>query len=202
MIPEDLAAGGERAAVDEYPAHEASDVVLRSGSTLRLRPVRPDDWSALADFQRRLPRESVYFRFFGAAEAGPALAHAAAGADYRDRFGYVGDAAGRIVAAAHYRRSASDPALADVTFAVEPALQGQGIGTRLLERLAEIARGRGIATFEALAPGPNPRMLDVFVNCGFPMQQRARPDGDRIVVSLTPTPTFEELSADRSERAA
>ena len=89
----------------DYPAHEASDVVLRSGSTLRLRPVRPEDWSALLEFQRRLPPDSVYFRFFGAAAATPDLARAAAESDYRDRFGYVGDAAGRIVAAAHYRRT-------------------------------------------------------------------------------------------------
>src|SRR5262249_23880281 len=95
-----------------------------------------------------------------------------------------------------------DPSLAEVTFAVEPALQGQGIGTRLLERMDEIARARGIATFEALAPGPNPRMLDVFANCGFAMERRARPDGDRIVASLAVTPASEERAADRSEHAA
>ncbi len=202
MTPEMPDARAERTPPDEYPAHEASDVVLRSGSTLRLRPVRAEDAPALFEFQKRLPSDSVYFRFFDAAGASPASAQAAVEADYRDRFGYVGDAAGRIVAAAHYRRTAADPTVADVTFAVEPALQGQGVGTRLLERLAEIARGRGIATFEALAPGPNPRMLDVFVNCGFPMERRARPDGDRIVVALAPTPQFEALAADRSERAA
>jgi acetate---CoA ligase (ADP-forming) len=197
-----LTATPTRSPAEEYPADEAADVVLRSGSTLRLRPVRAEDSAALVDFQRRLPPDSVYFRFFGATGAGADAARAAADSDYRDRFGYVADAAGRIVAAAHYRRWPTDATRADVTFAVEEALQGQGIGTRLLERLAEIARGRRITTFEALAPGANPRMLDVFANCGFPMQRRAGPDGERIVVSLTPTPVFEELSADRSEKAA
>ncbi|HYX22106.1 MAG TPA: hypothetical protein VFA98_14790, partial [Thermoanaerobaculia bacterium] len=102
----------ERTPPDEYPAHEASDVVLRSGSTLRLRPVRAEDAPALLEFQKRLPADSVYFRFFGAAGASAASAQAAAEADYRDRFGYVGDAAGRIVAAAHYRRTAADPTVA------------------------------------------------------------------------------------------
>lgn len=187
---------------DEYPAHEESDVVLRSGSTLRLRPVRPADAAALLEFERRLPADSGYFRFFGTDRPDAKTAASTCAVDYRDRFGYVGEGAGRIVAVAHYIRDASDPERAEVTFAVEEAMQGQGAGTRLLERLAEIARARGIDTFEARAPGPNPRMLDVFANCGFPMQRRAGGDGDRIVVSLTPTPDFEEKSADRSEKAA
>jgi succinyl-CoA synthetase alpha subunit/GNAT superfamily N-acetyltransferase len=187
---------------EDYPAHEASDVVLRSGSTLRLRPVRRSDAAALLDFERRLPADSVYFRFFGIDRPDATTAASACAVDYRDRFGYVGEGAGRIVAVAHYRRDASDPARAEVTFAVEEVLRGQGVGTRLLERLAEIARARGIGTFEARAPGANPRMLDVFANCGFPMQMRADPDGDRILVFLTPTPDFEAKSADRSEKAA
>ncbi len=187
---------------EDYPAHEASDVVLRTGSTLRLRPIRRADALALLDFERRLAGDSVYFRFFGIDRPDARTAASACAVDYRDRFGYVGESAGRIVAVAHYVRDPSEPARAEVTFAVDQALQGQGVGTRLLERLAEIGRARGIGSFEARAPGPNPRMLDVFANCGFPMQRRTASDGDRIVVSLTPTPDFEEKSADRSEKAA
>lgn len=200
--PADPSPRADAATPEDYPAHEASDVVLRSGSTLRLRPVRASDAAALAEFQGRLPADSVYFHFFGARGPDGATARAAADADYRDRFGYVGEAAGRIVAAGHYLRCAADPSLAEVTFAVDERLQAQGIGTRLLERLAEIGRARGITTFEARAPGPNPRMLDVFANCGFPMQRRAASAGEVIVVSLTPTAVFEEKSAERSEKAA
>src|SRR5204862_233573 len=55
----------EATPLDDYPAHDASDVVLRSGSTLRLRPIRREDAAALLDFERRLPDDSVYFQFFG-----------------------------------------------------------------------------------------------------------------------------------------
>ena len=47
-----------------YPAHFESDVVLRNGRTLRVRPVRPDDRDALLSFYRGLSPDSLYMRFF------------------------------------------------------------------------------------------------------------------------------------------
>ena len=78
----------------DYPAHEASDVVLRSGSTLRLRPIRREDAAALLDFERRLPADSVYFRFFGSRPRRRRRRRPPADVDYRDRYGYVGDGGG------------------------------------------------------------------------------------------------------------
>ena len=103
-----------------------------------------------------------------------------------DRYGYVGEGGGpdRRRGALPARRLRS--ARAEVTFAVEEPLRGQGVGTRLLERLAEIARARGIGIFEARAPAPNPRMLDVFASCGFPMRRRRLPKANGSRSSLTP----------------
>ena len=47
-----------------YPAHEERDVVLRSGATARLRPIRPEDAPALLRFYKGLSPNSLYFRFF------------------------------------------------------------------------------------------------------------------------------------------
>ena len=63
-----------------------------------------------------------------------------------------------------------DPAAADraeVAFAVSDALQGHGIGMRMLERLASVARDQGIQTFDAYVLGENRRMLDLFRDSGF-----------------------------------
>ena len=173
-----------------YPADEEREVILRTGSTLRLRPIRTEDAEALLAMYRRLSPDSLYFRFFALPNVDAARAAGFCRVDYRDAFAVVGESGGRIVAVAHYFRLQEHPDTAEVAFTVEDALQGQGVGTRLLERLAEIARARGITTFEAEVLGHNRRMLDVFRNCGFEITQR-RADGgtQRVRLAITPTPT-------------
>ena len=67
-------------------------------------------------------------------------------------------------------------------------MQGHGLGTRMLERLAEIARERGVRAFDAYVLGDNLPMMDVFLQSGFALTQGletgdvprlARPRADR-----------------------
>ena len=189
--------------VNTYPAHEERDVVLRSGSTLRLRPIRPDDDGALLAFYERLSPDSLYFRFFSLRHLDAAAAARICAVDYENQFGLVGEVGGNLVAIAQYFRLPKHPERAEAAFVVEDALQGQGVGTRLLERLAELARDRGIRSFEADVLPQNSRMLEVFRNCGFAEQERRFEFGiQKVLLDITPTPAYEQHAADRSEAAA
>src|SRR5512132_4352225 len=66
----------------------------------------------------------------------------------------------RIVAVGEYIRL-RDPAAAEAAFAVADELQGHGIGTRLLERLAALAAEQGIERFVAEVMPENRAMLGV-----------------------------------------
>ena len=46
-------------------APEALDVILRDGTTLRLRPPRVEDEKALLEFLDGLSEQSLYYRFHG-----------------------------------------------------------------------------------------------------------------------------------------
>lgn len=185
-----------------YPAHFESDVVLRSGRTLRLRPVRPDDRDHLIRFYTRLSPESLHLRFFDTRTPEAAAAASPADVDYRTDFGVVGELGGEIVAVAHYFASRAKPKKAEVAFAIRDDMQGQGIGTKLLEKLAEVARTNGIEAFEADTLIDNRAMLDVFLRSGFDVVSRSEEGVVGVYFPIAPTPGFEERAAERSQKAA
>ena len=128
-------------------AGSTRDVLLRDGTTLRLHRPRADEADALVAFFSRLSPQSLYYRFHGMPSVGPPLVAPFLDPDGVDRDTFVGslseDGEERIVAVASWARL-RDPATAEVAFAVEDALQGKGVGTRLLEQLAATAGSVGI----------------------------------------------------------
>jgi GNAT superfamily N-acetyltransferase len=117
------------------------DVLLRDGSTLRLRAPTSDDFAAIKAFYEGLSPESRYMRFHGMGRVDTA-ARDYAEADGVDRVALIGRHGDRVVAAAAYDRL-REPGVAEVAFAVADELHGRGTATRLLEQLASIAPSAG-----------------------------------------------------------
>jgi acetate---CoA ligase (ADP-forming) len=148
----------------------ARDVVLRDGTTMRLRPPGREDEERLIAFLERLSEESRYLRFHGLPRVGPALVEPMLDPDWLERGSFAGtvaDGSGeRIVAVGSYVRL-RDPSRAEVAFAVADELQGKGVGTRLLEQLAQEAAKVGVEVFIAEVLGGNRAMLGVLEQAGF-----------------------------------
>jgi acetyl coenzyme A synthetase (ADP forming)-like protein len=150
-------------------------VALRDGSTVHVRPIRPEDRSALETFLGGLSIDSRMLRFFSAGTDLGKAAGAATDVDYSDRHGLIatrGEDA-HLVAHAGYVRSGADRA--EVAFAISAEMQGRGLGTILLAHLAEAADEQGIATLEAEVMPENRRMLEVFRESGLPLVTRSEP---------------------------
>lgn len=179
-----------------YPAHREADVVLRDGSTVQVRPVRPEDREAIAEFLRGLSEQSLYLRYFTNILDVDRAARSAVEVDYRRRFGLVATAGpeGRVVGHGVY--VATDTDRAEVALAVADAYQGRGLGTILLGHLAEAAQEHGIAVFEGRVLPQNHRMLEVFRESGFPVHVRSEP-GEVLVECPT---SISEEALERFER--
>jgi acetyl coenzyme A synthetase (ADP forming)-like protein len=144
----------------------AEDVVLRDGSTLRLRPTTPADAELLLHFFESLSPESRYLRFQGATAVDTRTVEPFLHTDFDNTVSLVGELEGVVVALASYVRL-RDPRRAEVAFTVADILQGRGIGTRLLERLAAHASRAGIDEFVAQVLPQNAAMLKMFRDAGF-----------------------------------
>ncbi len=161
-----------------YPRDREAEIALRDGSTVHVRPIRPNDEAEFRTFLEGVSRESIGFRFFGA----PSLDWAtnwSVDVDYASRFGLVAETGmpRRIIAhAAYVRLSDGATARAEVAFLVSDQWQGKGISTVLLAHLAEVAGRHGISTFTAQVLPHNHRMIKVFRESGFPVEMRSTPD--------------------------
>jgi acetyl coenzyme A synthetase (ADP forming)-like protein len=186
----------------EYPVQFESDVVLRTGRTMHIRPVRPEDRERLIDFYERLSPESLHARFFAALRPEIAAASSPVNVDYDREFGAVAEIGGEIEGVAHYFAFRKDPEAAEVAFAISDAAQGCGAGTKLLETLVVAAREHGIERFEAEVLSDNNRMLDVFLCMGFDVVRRTDEGVVHLEFPIAATAAAAERAAKRSQSAA
>ncbi len=176
-------------------ARRTVDVVLRDGTTVRVRPVRGDDAVPLLQFFRGLSPASRAQRFF-ADVSDDFLAEAArreAAADGVRRVGLVATTGAPERIVGHGVYALVDGDRAEVAFAVADDYQGRGLGTILLAELAEAAAASGVQVFEAYVLPANHQMIAVFRDSGFPIEVRA--EAGELVVTF---PT--QLSAEAWER--
>ena len=171
------------------------DVILREGTTLRLRAPARDDVSGLLAFVERLSPESRYFRFHGLPPVGPRLVEPFLDPDWDERGALVGTLAGddgeRVVALGTWSRL-RDRTGAEAAFAVDDEFQGQGIGTRLVEQLAALAADAGIERFVAEVLPANLSMLRVFERVGFAVTRELEGGVVEVVFPIGATETYRE----------
>lgn len=179
-----------------------SDIVLKDGSTITLRLAGADDAEAIVGLITRLSAQSRHQRFFGARTLNAETARHLVAAEPGLGLALVGEHGGRLVAHAGFYTTPLDHGRAEVAFVVAEELQGKGVGTRLLERLAAHARRRGISAFDAYVQAANRSMLDVFRDSGFALRQTLERGIVHVTLSLDPTRAYQERSALRAQTAA
>ena len=179
---------------------EFRDVILRDGSTLRLRAPVAGDAEAMLSFFGRLSAGSLYRRFHGFPNLTAEAIQPFVDPDWAVCGSLIGTLDDRVVAHPDYKRQ-RDPACAEVAFAVADELQGHGVGTRLLEQLAESAADAGIATFVAEVMPDNGAMLRVFTDAGFDVSRRLEGGTTEVRLQIQPTPAYRAAVDERDHVA-
>ena len=90
-------------------------------------------------------------------------------------FGFIepeGGGADSIIGVARYITNA-DRSSCEFSLAVADAFAGQGVGSRLLLSIMEVARSKGLATIEGLVLANNSTMLRLMRSLGFTIERYA-----------------------------
>jgi acyl-CoA synthetase (NDP forming)/RimJ/RimL family protein N-acetyltransferase len=186
--------------VAPYPAHWEADVVLSDGATAHLRPIRPDDADRLVEFYGRVSDDSKYFRFFVPYPTlSPRDVETFTQVDHTDRVALIVLIGDEMIAVGRYERI--DAGQAEVAFLVEDDHQGRGVGSVLLEHLAQAARERGIGRFVAEVLPHNHKMITVFSEAGYTIASRLTDGIVHVEFEIRPTDDSIDVMTAREHRA-
>lgn len=158
-------------AIHPYPVELETVVQLADGTDVTLRPIRPEDADIEQDFIRRLSPQSKYFRFMQALqELTPEMLVRFTQIDYDLEMALIAvvgeQGREREIGVARYSTN-PDGRSCEFAIVVSDEWQHRGVGYRLMARLMEIARARGLEEIEGEVLAANQEMLSMAAKLGF-----------------------------------
>ena len=172
-----------------YPPELEGKLELRDGSTVTVRPIRPEDAALETRFIDGLSGQSRYQRFLNQmAHLPPQLLDRFTHIDYGREMALVALAPGdaEFIGVARYAPNAGGDSAgfalantAEFALTVADAWQGRGLGHALLEKLCVCAHAAGYAALDGLILNANGDMLELAEQLGF---VRTGHDGDTVTV--------------------
>ena len=178
--------GYRHMAIHPYPVELVADVVLKDGTPLIVRPIRPEDAELERAFVHDLSEEARYFRFFYQLhELTPSMLARFTQVDYDREQALVAiakDAKGReaFVGVARYIAN-PDGESAEFAIVVADSWQGRGVARMLMERLLAAARQRGFVRIEGTVLRANQNMLKFVAALNCPVRDDPD-DAEQVIV--------------------
>jgi acetyltransferase len=158
-------------AIHPYPAHLSSRYQLEDGTSMVIRPIRPEDAEIEDEFVRNLSPESKYFRFMRALhELTPEMLVRFTQIDYHREMAFIAttevDGTEKEVAVGRYLTN-PDGESCEFALVVGDEWRHRGIGSRIMMALMEVAKARGLRTMEGEILSENANMLSLARRLGF-----------------------------------
>lgn len=164
-----------RPAVRPYPSQYVSSWVMKNGTEVTLRPIRPEDEPLMVKFHETLSDRSVYLRYFYSLSLSSRVAHdrlvRICFVDYDREMAIVADcrdATGqhRILGVGRLVKSHAKNE-GEVAVLISDECQNQGLGTELFRRVIEVARDEKLARVDAEILPDNLPMKKIAKRLGF-----------------------------------
>jgi GNAT superfamily N-acetyltransferase len=173
---------------EEFIRRRTTEVSIRDGTLVRLRPVVPEDKPVLVAGFERLSPESRYRRFMApVAELSKEQLAYLTEIDYQDHFAWLAQGLAEAglpgVGVSRYVRDPAEPEVAEAAVTVIDDYQGRGLGTLLLEALGAVALENGVRRFRGYALSDNRRLRELLAGVGARVAHDS-PGIDRVEIDL------------------
>jgi acetyltransferase len=169
-----------RTAIRPYPLEYVSPWSSPSGATFLVRPIRPEDETAMVRFHRDLSADTVYSRYFAALGLDRRIAHdrlvRVCFGDYDRELALVAEhedpeSGEREIAAVGRLSRTNAPGTSEFAILVADRFQHHGLGSELLRRLVEIGRDEGLHRIVAEMLPTNGAMIRISEKLGFTLSR-------------------------------
>lgn len=178
----------------EFIPFEIADVVLKDGSTVRVKPATKTDIKAVIEFFENLPLDTRYKRFMGFAIPDPNVL-----IPENDGLALIAIHNNKVIAHAMYKKQGNK---AEMGVVVDDKYQGKGLGTILVGMITEAAYRAGVEIMEAFVLPDNMQMINVLKSLGFPYRLEIEPGYIKVTYPTSLTPEAVEAFDKRDSIAA
>ena len=179
-----------------YPAGLEQLWPLRGGGEYVLRPIHPEDASMLQELVKSLTPESRYFRFVSSMAELPASMLSrftlidydremalCAVAEVQEEVDGRPQKRNKIIAVSRYVTN-PDQSSCEFSLVVSDAFAGQGLGTRMMLSIMDVARSRGLKEIVGLVLTHNNGMLKLMRSLGFEVKPYPEDPDFRLVTHV------------------
>ncbi|MGB8992418.1 MAG: bifunctional acetate--CoA ligase family protein/GNAT family N-acetyltransferase [Desulfobaccales bacterium] len=174
-----------------YPNQYESHWMLRDGTPVLLRPMKPEDEPLVSDFLGKCSEETIYFRYFKLIKKWThEMLIRFTQNDYDRELGLmaIGQPPGPEVMMGVSRMvMATDRSTAEFAVIVADPWQGKGLGPKLVERLIRIAREQGVKLLHGDVLAQNQPMLEMVKRLGFSLTKDVEGQTYRVTLALQDT---------------
>ncbi|RLB37100.1 MAG: GNAT family N-acetyltransferase [Deltaproteobacteria bacterium] len=183
--------GHQHLVISPYPEQYEMETTSARGVRIFIRPIKPEDATALIELFNNLSPRSIYYRFFSPLRSlPPKLVARFTQIDYDRDMALValavqdGKVVGKMLGVS---RLLGDPDGEKAEFAIVVAdpWQGKGIGSALMEKLINIAKERGMKYLWGLALPENTQMLALGRKLGFKITRNMAEGLIKLEIELT-----------------
>jgi len=179
-------------AIRPYPTQYVSTWVMKDGTQVTIRPIRPEDEPLMVRFHQTLSERSVYMRYFQVTQLSTRVAHERlvriCFIDYDREMALVAErnaveASGREILGVGRLSKLHGRNDAEFAILVSDLYQRRGLGAELMRRLIHIARDEKLERLTGNILPENREMQEMARKAGF--QLKMDPDQSMYMAALT-----------------